>query len=83
MVQIRLNGKLDQVSEGATIAQLLESKGVNPVRVAVELNRRILRRDEFASTQLKADDVVEIVTFVGGGCLSRGRLGLPGWLLPR
>ncbi len=65
--QISLNGKLESVEEGLTVAQLLEVKGVNPVRVAVELNRRILRREEFTSTQLGEGDVVEVVTFVGGG----------------
>ena len=65
--QITLNGKPEAVAEGLTLLQLLESKGVNPKRVAVELNRRILSRDEFASTQLKGGDAVEVVTFVGGG----------------
>lgn len=65
--QISLNGKRESVEEGLTVAQLLEAKGVDPVRVAVELNRRILRREEFDSTTLGAGDVVEVVTFVGGG----------------
>lgn len=67
MAQITLNGKPESVEEGSTLAQLLEAKGVNPARVAVELNRRILRREEFTSARLAAGDVVEVVTFVGGG----------------
>lgn len=65
--QIILNGKPETVQSGSTIAQLLETKGVNPARVAVELNRRILRREEYDSTCLGDGDVVEVVTFVGGG----------------
>ncbi len=65
--EIKLNGRAETVDEGSSISQLLESKGVNPVRVAVELNRRILRREEFESTKLGSGDVVEVVTFVGGG----------------
>ena len=65
--QITLNGRAETVSEGITLLQLLEDKGVNPARVAVELNRRILPRDEYASTRLKSGDVIEVVTFVGGG----------------
>ncbi len=65
--QITVNGKPESVEDGATVAQLLEAKGVNPARVAVELNRRILRREEFASTALVAGDALEVVTFVGGG----------------
>ena len=64
---IQLNGKPVEVNEGVTLAAFLEARGVNPKRVAVELNRRILARDEFGSTQLRAGDQVEVVTFVGGG----------------
>ncbi len=67
MFDITLNGKVEKVEEGSTISVLLESKGVNPARVAVELNRRILRREEYASTRLSAGDALEVVTFVGGG----------------
>jgi len=65
--EITLNGKPEIVEDGATVAQLLVAKGVNPGRVAVELNRRIIRREEFESTRLNAGDVLELVTFVGGG----------------
>ncbi len=65
--QITLNGKPESVEEGSTISALLQSKGVNPARVAVELNRRILRREEYATIQLSAGDALEVVTFVGGG----------------
>ncbi len=65
--QITLNGKPETVQAGFTVAQLLGIKGVNPARVAVELNRRILKRDEYESTRLSDGDVVEVVTFVGGG----------------
>ncbi|MGE5619405.1 MAG: sulfur carrier protein ThiS [Sphingomonadaceae bacterium] len=65
--QITLNGKPESVEEGATVASLLQSRGVNPARVAVELNRRILRREEYDTTTLASGDALEVVTFVGGG----------------
>lgn len=67
MAEIQLNGSTEEVADGITVAALLEKKGVNPKRVVVELNRRILQREEFGSSLLGAGDVVEIVTFVGGG----------------
>ena len=66
-VDITLNGKPETVEPGATITRLLEIKGVNPQRVAVELNRQILPRERFTSTELQPGDVLEVVTFVGGG----------------
>ena len=66
-VQITLNGRTEAVEDGTTVLRLLESKGINPARVAVELNRRILRREEYDDTPLSPGDALEVVTFVGGG----------------
>jgi thiamine biosynthesis protein ThiS len=50
-----------------TLATLIESLGMTPDRVAVELNREIVRRERWPETQLKEGDRLEIVHFVGGG----------------
>ena len=39
-------------------------------RVAVELNRDIVPRDQWAETKLPEGDRLEIVHFVGGGCVA-------------
>jgi sulfur carrier protein len=36
-------------------------------KVAVELNRTIVPRSEYATTTLREGDAVEIVSFIGGG----------------
>jgi sulfur carrier protein len=41
--------------------------GIDPRRVAVELNMDILEKGEYATTMLKEGDALEIVHFVGGG----------------
>jgi thiamine biosynthesis protein ThiS len=51
----------------ATVAALLAELGLDPIRVAVELNLEILPRDRFAATGLNDGDTLEIVQFVGGG----------------
>lgn len=66
-IQITLNGESYTVPEGLTVLQLLESLGLNPDRVAVELDRQILRRPEWAARRLQAGARLEIVHFVGGG----------------
>jgi thiamine biosynthesis protein ThiS len=50
-----------------TLAALIESLGMKPDRVAVELNRDIVPRDRWAVTELHDGDRLEIVHFVGGG----------------
>jgi sulfur carrier protein len=54
-----------------TLAALVESLGMKSDRVAVELNRDIVPRDRWPATPLKDGDRLEIVHFVGGGCLSK------------
>ena len=53
-----------------TLAALVEILGMKADRVAVELNRDIVPRDRWASTQLSDGDRLEVVHFVGGGSKS-------------
>ena len=62
-----VNGERRDVRDGATVTQLLESFGVNPQLVAVEVNVDIVRRDQYPTTVLRDGDAVEIVHMVGGG----------------
>ena len=66
-MKIRVNGEDREISEGSTVQQLLETLGVNPLMVAVELNVDILSRGQYSSALLKEGDQVEIVHMVGGG----------------
>jgi thiamine biosynthesis protein ThiS len=63
---ITLNGTAKEVPDTATILTLLADAKLSPQKVAVELNKRLLRTDRY-SEPLKPGDEVEIVTFVGGG----------------
>jgi sulfur carrier protein len=49
------------------LSSFLEENGINPQRIAVELNGEILSKSQYSNTVLKDGDVVEIVNFVGGG----------------
>lgn len=66
-MNVSVNGETRELAEGLTVWGLLEALNLHPRRVAVERNRRIVRRGEFADTVLAAGDALEIVTLVGGG----------------
>jgi sulfur carrier protein len=66
-IEITVNGKTTTVPQGQTVLGLLESLAIKPDRVAVELNRRIVKQREWSATALTAGAEVEIVHFVGGG----------------
>lgn len=63
---ITLNGKEKDYRE-ITITELLEKEGLAGVRVAVELNGQIIRKNNFENVMVKDMDKVEVVSFVGGG----------------
>jgi len=65
-MKLTINGQ-PQDSASATLAQLIEHLGMKQDRVAVELNRNIIPRDQWATTDLAEGDQLEIVHFVGGG----------------
>ncbi len=50
-----------------SISQLLKALKVKSDFVAVELNGRVVFREDFKSTEVKEGDNLEIVSFVGGG----------------
>jgi len=50
-----------------SVGKLVEELGLGTVRVAVELNRAIVRRASWEETPVNEGDTVEIVQFVGGG----------------
>ena len=65
-MQITVNGQSREVDENTTLRQLVEQFNLKPERVAIELNRRLVRSEKY-DAKLNAGDEVEIVTFVGGG----------------
>jgi len=66
-VSIVLNGEARRIARGETISGLLLSLGLDPARVAVELERVIVRAPEWGATQVPEGANVEVVQFVGGG----------------
>ena len=65
-MQAKVNGEVRELPEGHTVRALITAYHLTPEKVAIELNRRLLRGDKY-DTPLKEGDEVEIVTFVGGG----------------
>jgi thiamine biosynthesis protein ThiS len=66
-MRITVNDQPTDVPESASVADLVAQLGLSATRVAVEINRQLVRRADHAATALKSGDVVEIVTLVGGG----------------
>ena len=66
-MRVYVNGEAREFSSPLSLADLITRLDLPPARVAVELNRTVVRRGDWAATQLNDDDRIEIVHFVGGG----------------
>ena len=63
---VKING-VGYEADGKTVAQLVEEGGYTPAKVAVELNLEIVPKSKYSEKLVHDGDIVEIVSFVGGG----------------
>ena len=68
-MEIILNGERRELTEGLSVLDLVQKLGLSADRLAVELNLKIIKREQWASSSLKQGDRIEVVQFVGGGNL--------------
>jgi len=66
-MKVTINGETKELESEVTLSRLLELFSLPSQRVAVELNREVVRRQAWDSTVVRDDDRIEIVHFVGGG----------------
>lgn len=66
---IEVNGEAREVKEDISLPELVAILNLKAEQVAIELNKQVVRRAQWESTMLHEADKVEIVHFVGGGCL--------------
>jgi thiazole synthase len=66
-VSITLNGEHKRVAAGMSIAELAESLGLVPAKLAVERNLEVVPRSTLGDVRVEDGDELEIVHFVGGG----------------
>lgn len=64
---VTINGEIRRLDGEVTLARLLELLSLPSKRVAVELNREVVRRSDWENTVVRDADTIEVVHFVGGG----------------
>jgi len=67
MIEVVLNGERRSVPAGLTVDRLLAFLDLNPSRIAVELDRAIVRKSDWAASEVRDGALLEVVWFVGGG----------------
>ena len=64
---VTVNGKPREIDDSGSLLKLIESLGLNPAGVIIELNREIISRDHVPGISLKEGDTLELIRVVGGG----------------
>ncbi len=64
---VRVNGETVELPAAATVSVLLEQLELPADRVAVEMDREIVRRADWEKTEIPPAASFEVVRFVGGG----------------
>jgi sulfur carrier protein len=67
MISIVLNGESRKIENEVTLDRLLDLFSLPRQRVAIELNRSVVRRGDWPDTPVGDGDIIEVIHFVGGG----------------
>ena len=71
ILRVQINGEAREVAGELKLSELVSEMSLTPERVAIELNKQVVRRDQWPTTALADGDRIEIVHFVGGGAEAR------------
>lgn len=66
-MKLLINGETKEIERSLNLSELLEKFSLPAERVAIELNKRVVRRKDWETIELSNGDRIEIVHFVGGG----------------
>lgn len=67
MIRIFLNGECHEIEDRVSLDGLLDLFSLPRQRVAIELNKQVVRRQDWQSELIEDGDRIEVVHFVGGG----------------
>ena len=66
-IKITANGKISRIKDNLSLLSYVKKLKIPIKKVAVELNEEIIDKNKLSKINLKNNDKIEIVHFIGGG----------------
>ena len=66
-IKIKINGKINKIDDKTKLSELIKNFKIHLKKVAIELNKEIVDKKKLNKIDLKVNDKIEIVHFIGGG----------------
>jgi thiamine biosynthesis protein ThiS len=66
-MRVFINGETKEIAKEVNLLELLREFSLPQERIAIELNKAVVRKKDWASITVKDADRIEVVHFVGGG----------------
>lgn len=66
-VKVFINGETKEITKQVNLLELLKEFSLPQERIAIELNKEVVRKKDWETITVNDADKIEIVHFVGGG----------------
>jgi len=67
MMIVKINGQQEKIPLNSSVENMVSNLNLEAERIVVELNEKIIKKIEWRHTIIKENDVIELISFVGGG----------------
>lgn len=66
-MKVFINGETQEISGEVNLSELLKNLSLPQERIAVELNKEVVRKKDWENITISEADKIEVIHFVGGG----------------
>ena len=66
-MQIIVNGEKKEIERELNLQELLKKLELPSERIAIELNKTVVRKKDWETVKIADSDKIEVIHFVGGG----------------
>ncbi|MET0754179.1 MAG: sulfur carrier protein ThiS [Pyrinomonadaceae bacterium] len=66
-MNILINGETKEISSELNLSELLKHFSLPSERIAIELNKKVVRKKDWENIKIAEGDKLEVIHFVGGG----------------